>query len=183
MNLEADVPDGRRAVRARWNHLFADTEEEVRGLGGKMGIKAEWIKGPGGRHAHFDVTAGKRQQAIAQGAKAVTWREAGEFFARQAFAEQREREAQREAKPVRHSWAAGGKPPGNVKICGRDGSGMVAERRPHPTGKRCITIYSHRGPRAISQRVPRCGSGLPHGISTLEMARLAEADDRQAAVA
>ena len=117
MNLQADVPNGRRTVRARWNHLFADTGEELRAFAAKIGLKAEWIQHPGGRHAHFDVTPGKRQQAIADGAKAVTWREAGEFFARQAFAEQREREAQREAKPVRHSWAADGKPPGNVKIC------------------------------------------------------------------
>src|SRR5258708_22534975 len=121
MNLQADVPDGRRAVRARWNHLFADTEEELRAFAAKIGLKAEWIQDPGRRHAHFDVTTGKRQQAIANGAKAVTWHEAGEFFARQAFEEQRERKAQREAKPVRHSWAADGKPPGNVKIWLRHG--------------------------------------------------------------
>src|SRR5258708_15606201 len=135
MNLQADVPDGRRAVRARWNHLFAGTEEELRAFAAKIGLRAEWIQDPGGSHAHFDVTTGKRQQAIADGAKAVTWREAGEFFARQAFEEQREREAQREAKPVRHSWAAGGKPPGNVKICRRYGCALVAERSPHPTDK------------------------------------------------
>src|SRR5258707_8328455 len=120
MNLQADVPNGRGAVRARWNHLFADTEEELRAFAAKIGLKAEWIQDPGGRHAHFDVTTGKRQQAIADGAKAVTWREAGEFFARQAVEEQREREAHREAKPVRHSSAAGGMPPGDGKICRRD---------------------------------------------------------------
>src|SRR5690349_19605336 len=147
MNLQADVPNGRRTVRARWNHLFADTEEELRAFAAKIGFKAEWIQDPGGRQAHFDVTAGKRQQAIGDGAKAVTWREAGEFFAREAFQEQREREA----KPVRHSWAADGKPPGNVKICGLDGCAMVAERRPHPAEKRWITIYSKGGRRIISE--------------------------------
>src|SRR5258708_22659463 len=106
MKLKAGVPDGGRAVRARWNHLFADTEEELRAFAAKIGLKPEWIQDPGGRHAHFDVTTGKRQQAIADGAKAVTWREAGEFFARQAFEEQRESKAQRQAKPGRHSRAA-----------------------------------------------------------------------------
>src|SRR5260221_2598859 len=183
MNLQAGVPDGRRAVRARWNHLFADSEDALRAFAAKIGLKAEWIQARGGRHAHFDVTAGKRQQAIAQGAKAVTWREAGEFFARQAFEEQRERKAQREAKPVRHSWAADGVPPGNVKICRRDGCAMVAERRPHSTEKRWITIYSKGGRRIISGRVPRCGSELPQVIRTEEMAHLAEAADRQAAAA
>src|SRR5260370_36455865 len=98
MNLQAGVPDGRRAVRARWNHLFADTEEELRAFAAKIGLKAEWIQDPGRRHAHFDVTTGKRQQAIAHGAKAVTWREAGEFFARPAFAARRARGAQPAAK-------------------------------------------------------------------------------------
>src|SRR5260370_16839674 len=116
MNLQADVPDGRRAVRVRWNHLFADTEEQLRAFAAKIGLKAEWIQDPGGRHAHFDVTTGKRQQAIADGAKAVTWREAGEFFARQAFEEQREREPHPEAKPVRHSLPAPPHPPAHCKI-------------------------------------------------------------------
>src|SRR5260370_2483690 len=93
MNLQADVPDGRRAVRARWNHLFADTEEELRAFAAKIGLKAEWIQDPGGRHAHFDVTAGKRQQAIASGATAVTCREPAEFFPHHAFQDTRHRAA------------------------------------------------------------------------------------------
>src|SRR5260370_42586998 len=102
MNLQADVPDGRRAVRARWNHLFADTEEELRAFAAQTGLKAEWIQDPRRRHAHFDVTTGKRQQAIANGAKAVTWHEAGEFFAREAFEDQRERNARHERNRLRH---------------------------------------------------------------------------------
>ena len=47
VNLQAEVPDGRRAVRARWNHLFADTEEELRAFAAKIGLKAEWIQDPG----------------------------------------------------------------------------------------------------------------------------------------
>src|SRR5258707_881210 len=73
MNLQAGVPEGRRAGRARGNHLFADTEEELRAFAAKIGVKAEWIQDPGGRHAHFDVTTGKRQQAIANGATEGTW--------------------------------------------------------------------------------------------------------------
>src|SRR5260370_36209931 len=106
MNLQAAVPDGRRAVRARWNRLFADTEEELRAFAAKIGLKAEWIQDPGGRHAHFDVTTGKRQQAIASGATAVTWREAGGLFCRQAFEGQRERKAQREANAEGHVCAS-----------------------------------------------------------------------------
>jgi hypothetical protein len=231
MNLQADVPNGRRTLRASWNHLFADTEAELRAFAAQIGLKPEWIQDPGGRHVHFDVTTGKRQQAIARGAKAVTWREAGEFFARKAAEEKAEREAQpvkrhrwpkrepgdcrahdqcldcgtwmNEAKSgghpcrpqqadadrqavttqQRHSWSADGTPPGNVRICGRDGCGMRAERRAHPTEKRWITIYSKGDRRIISERVPRCGDELPQGISAEEMAHLAEAADRQAVIA
>src|SRR5262249_16159357 len=35
-------------------------------------------------HVHFDVTSRMRQRAIAAGARPVTWRQAGEFFAGRA---------------------------------------------------------------------------------------------------
>jgi hypothetical protein len=186
MNLQADVPNGDQAVRGKWSHLFADTPEELKAFAQKIELNPAWIQHEGTHQVHFDVTAGKRQQAITAGAEPVTWREAGVFFASQArkarVQAHRER-AERQEKPQRHSWSADGKPPGNVKICGRDGCGMTAERRAHPAEKRSIVIYSKDGRRIISERVPPCGDELPEGISTEEMQHLAVAADRQAAKA
>jgi hypothetical protein len=186
MNLPADVPNGNRTVGGKWSHLFADTEAELIAFARKIGLKPEWIQREGTHRVHFDVTAGKRQQAIAEGATALTMHEADVFFLSQARKERaaaHARRAEAEARPQRHSWSVDGKTLGNVKICGRDGCGMVAERRAHPTEKRWLTIYAKDGRRIVSERVPRCGSELPEGGSAEEMAHLAEAADRQAAVA
>ncbi len=84
MNIRADVPDGGRVVRGRWSHLFADTEPELRAFAQKIGLNQAWIQHAGQPHAHFDVTGRMRQRALAAGARPVTWRQAGEFFAERA---------------------------------------------------------------------------------------------------
>ena len=84
--LRADVPNGSTVVRGRWSHLFADTEDELRAFAATIGLKQDWIQHPGQPHVHFDVTARMRRRALAAGATPVTWRQAGEFFARHAGA-------------------------------------------------------------------------------------------------
>jgi hypothetical protein len=73
----------------RWSHMFADTEAELHAFAARLGLRRSWFQDPvtvgkprarpGSRAAenwHYDVTEAKRRQAIAQGAVAVTWREA-----------------------------------------------------------------------------------------------------------
>jgi len=79
-NLPAGVPGG-AVVRARWGHLFADTEGELRAFAATIGLKQAWIQDPGQPQVHFDVTARMRQRAIAAGATPATWRHAGDVFA------------------------------------------------------------------------------------------------------
>lgn len=59
-------------------HMQADTEEELHAFAARLGLKRSWYQ-PGSRPAaaHYDLTAGKRKQAIALGAVSETWREAG----------------------------------------------------------------------------------------------------------
>lgn len=78
---------GRRS--ARWSHLFADTREELHEFAARLGLRRDWFQDPcvdgkpfpakpGSPHAemwHYDVTAGKREQAIRLGAQPVTSRE------------------------------------------------------------------------------------------------------------
>jgi hypothetical protein len=86
LGICADVPDDGTVVRGRWSHLFADTEDGLRAFAATIGLKQGWIQHPGQPPAHFDVTARMRRRALAAGATPVTWRQAGEFFARHAGA-------------------------------------------------------------------------------------------------
>jgi hypothetical protein len=199
MNLRAEVPDGDHAVGGRWSHLYADTEAELRAFAKQLGLREAWIQHLGEIGVHFDVTASKRQQAIRQGARPVTWREAGEHFARQRDAQRVQERCDDigctehpgddpDAPPhephgrQRHCWSqAQGE---GQKVCLRDGCGMGAQQRWNPATRRPLVIYQHNGVRIVSDRVPPCGSELPGGdLSAEERKHLATAADRKAAEA
>jgi hypothetical protein len=199
MNLRADVPNGDHVVRGRWSHLYADTEAELLAFAKQLGLRDSWIQHPGEAGVHFDVTSSVRQRAITQGARPVTWREAGEHFARQREA-QRARErcddigctehpgddpgAPRRKRQGRqyHCWSeAQGD---GRKVCLRDGCGMGAQQRWNPATRRLLVIYQRNDVRIVSDRVPPCGSELPGGdLSAEERKQLATAADRKAAEA
>jgi hypothetical protein len=71
-------------------HMQADTLEELHAMAERLGMRREWFQCKLGKpwHDHYDLTRERRQQAIALGAVAVTWREA-------ARRNRRAREAQR----------------------------------------------------------------------------------------
>jgi hypothetical protein len=193
MDLKAEVPNGDHVVQGRWSHLYADTEAELREFAKQLGLRDSWIQHPGEIGVHFDVTSPVRQRAIRQGARPVTWREAGEHMARQRQARRAERTREHEHGPrpteaqgraegrQRHWW---GEVRDGVRTCERDGCGMGAEQRWNPATDRPLVIYSKGGQRLVSEHVPPCGSELPGSeISTEEKKHLAEAADRQAAEA
>lgn len=60
-------------VLAKWKgggHLQADTDEELHVFAASIGLRRSWFQEPDGRpwHNHYDLTAGKKRQAIAKGA-------------------------------------------------------------------------------------------------------------------
>lgn len=71
----ARIPARVGRIRARWSHLFADTQEELHAFALSIGLKRTWfqpgrpVNGRPSRHWHYDVTESKRQAAIAAGAK------------------------------------------------------------------------------------------------------------------
>ncbi len=81
MSLPATVPNGGNAVRGRWSHLFAGTHDELMRMAETIGLNPRWIQHEGTPGEHFDVVMSKRAAAIRAGARPVTWREAGEYFA------------------------------------------------------------------------------------------------------
>jgi len=55
-------------------HMIADSEEELHQMADKLGIKRKWYQ-THTNYRHYDISKGKREQAIKFGAKALTWRE------------------------------------------------------------------------------------------------------------
>lgn len=54
-------------------HMFADSVDELHGIAEQIGLKREWFQDT--RYPHYDLTAGKRKQAIKAGAGEVKLRE------------------------------------------------------------------------------------------------------------
>ena len=85
--IPATVPNGRVQHTSRWSHLFADTQEELREFAERLGLRRSYFQpgrprgdGSPSPRWHYDVTAGKRQQAIRLGAQAVSWRDSAQII-------------------------------------------------------------------------------------------------------
>lgn len=59
---------------AHWAHLTADTQDELHAFAQKIGLRRSWFQNHTTRW-HYDVTAGKRAQALRLGATSITWRD------------------------------------------------------------------------------------------------------------
>ena len=86
-SIQATIPNGRTQHTSRWSHLFADTQEELHEFAEQLGLRRSYFQpgrprgdGSPSPHWHYDVTAGKRQQAIRLGAQPVTCRESTEIM-------------------------------------------------------------------------------------------------------
>lgn len=60
-------------IRSRWSHMLADTHAELMAMADEMGLRPEWLQHPGTHREHFDLTEGKRLQALGFGAVAITY--------------------------------------------------------------------------------------------------------------
>ncbi len=93
--IRATVRDDRtgRVHTSTWCHLFTDQNDqtELHTLAGRIGLQRRWFQAKDPRTPwfwHYDVTAGKRRQAVAAGAVEITWREAARLSMARARAEQ-----------------------------------------------------------------------------------------------
>lgn len=53
-------------------HMIADTIEELHGMADLLGLQRKWFQGD-----HYDISLTKRADALAYGAKAITWKQCG----------------------------------------------------------------------------------------------------------
>jgi hypothetical protein len=95
---------GRHA--SRWCHLTADTQEELHEFAARIGLRRDWFQNEGKSTWHYDVTAGKRRQAVAAGAQEITWREMGALVTGRWAAERNDQaqEADRLAAQAGDAW-------------------------------------------------------------------------------
>jgi hypothetical protein len=54
--------------KGQWCHMTADTEDELDAFAVKIGLKRSWCQRRGTPWVHYDLTPGKRRQAVAHGA-------------------------------------------------------------------------------------------------------------------
>ncbi|MDQ7818735.1 MAG: DUF4031 domain-containing protein [Melioribacteraceae bacterium] len=64
----------RKFGRMTMCHMIADTLEELHAMADKIGIKRKWFQEKAS-HPHYDICLSKKELAIENGAKAITWRE------------------------------------------------------------------------------------------------------------
>lgn len=65
--IPATVPNGVASHTSTWSHLMADTRHELIEFAARLGLRRAWLQDkPSG--VHYDLTFGKREQAIRMGA-------------------------------------------------------------------------------------------------------------------
>ena len=101
MNLPATVQNGPRVSHtSEWSHLFADTEEELHAFAARLGLRRSYFQqGKPDWFPHYDVTKGKRWQALRLGARPVSAYESA-TIARERNARPAEPEADAKARRI-----------------------------------------------------------------------------------
>lgn len=112
--IPATVPNGRAQHTSRWSHLFADTQAELHEFAARLGLRRSYFQ-PGKPRSdgtpspfwHYDVTAGKRQQALRLGAQPVGWRDSPRIMRERDAAADRARVADQASHGAGLAYRAG----------------------------------------------------------------------------
>lgn len=64
----------KRLPAAHWAHLTADTRAELHAFAARLGLRRAWFQNHATRW-HYDLTPGKRVQAVRLGATEIDWRQ------------------------------------------------------------------------------------------------------------
>jgi len=96
--IPATVSNGRSRHTSSWSHLFADSQDELHEFAARLGLRRSYFQegkprgdGTPSPFWHYDVTSGKRQQALALGAVPVACRDSPQIM-RERDARQAERD-------------------------------------------------------------------------------------------
>lgn len=72
-SIQATVPNGRISHTSKWSHLTADTKDELHAFAAKLGLRRSYFQDKPNGLWHYDVTEGKRRQAIRLGAVEISY--------------------------------------------------------------------------------------------------------------
>ena len=79
-NIQASVQNGNRVHTSQWCHMMADTLPELLAFALRIGLRREWLQNKRSG-VHFDLTAGRRRQAVAAGAIEIDcWEDRDEWL-------------------------------------------------------------------------------------------------------
>lgn len=68
--------------RMKMCHMLADSDAELHALADRIGVARKWHQAPPKHSSHYDIALTKKALALAAGAIAITWRQAGAMNAR-----------------------------------------------------------------------------------------------------
>jgi len=66
----------------KMSHLLADSDEELHAMAARIGVARRWHQAPPKHSSHYDICLSKKALALAAGAVAITWKQAGAMNAR-----------------------------------------------------------------------------------------------------
>lgn len=179
-NIPAEVRNGARTHRSTWCHLTADTPEELHDFAARLGLQRSHFQpgqSTGGKPSpfwHYDLTAGKRLQAVQLGATEISYRDMPALM-RARHAAPAERPATQRGPAARHSWEKG---QGHSRKCRN--CELEAVARPLAVGSRWLTTYRKGERTVVAERVPPCGSELPPAANPGQLRQLADVADYHA---
>ena len=68
--------------RMKMCHMLADSDEELHAMADRIGVARRWHQAPPKHSSHYDIALTKKALALAAGAIAITWKQAGSMNAR-----------------------------------------------------------------------------------------------------
>lgn len=71
-----------RLGRPKWCHMTADTQEELHAAADAIGLLRSWFQNKDGVTWHYDITPGRRIQAVRNGAKEIGPHEMGALISK-----------------------------------------------------------------------------------------------------
>lgn len=68
--------------RMKMCHMLADSDAELHAMADRIGVARRWHQAPPKHSSHYDIALTKKALALAAGAIAITWKQAGAMNAR-----------------------------------------------------------------------------------------------------